>query len=748
MPKIILEKICIWTITLCTVLIFFIPFIVAPATYYPYIFPKIIVFRIIVEIGLMAWIPLMVLDKKYRPPFKHPFVFALSVFVGVLILTMITGVDMYRSFWSTQERMTGVFTMIHFYLWFLMMISIFKTYKEWKMLLLLNISLAFIVALYGFVQRSGDGRAFSFLGNPLYLAVYSMMQIFFILFVICKDCKDKKQRKFFHILLVCLLFFQVYTMFSAGSRTVFASLIIGGCMLCIPFFSFLISKKKFTPIITVGIVTLCGILFLLFANISPAGNTWIKKQFPFAIHRLFFIESYTSLGSRPEIWRMGIEGFKERPLGGWGWENFSYIFNKNYQNPTVGDGEKYFDRSHNQLIDVLSLTGIVGLISYLFLWGVLFFFLLRMIFKEQDIWGKITYATLGALFLGYFLQNLTVFDSPVSLILLYFSFGLAYFMLRKGSIQKDEKEKKREKQVFLNVPARIYVTGIVGTVAVGIVMYWGTIIPLSKSLQGMRGIAILLNQDATPESMYYFKQALDTPSFTNSEIRMELARDILSAKKNLPDQEVKDAIRFTIDELEKATYEQPLNVRNYFFLVDLYGLGGKYGVYPLFAEKAEEVAQKALKLAPNREELYRSMPQLYVTKGDFQKAEEWAKKGLDYNISKKDVHLLIATIWLQAKDFDKAFFELSEAEKNGFLITEQSNFPVYLAMNLVSGQDNKKAVDYVDRLVRETNGSPISLGAQAVVYYKTKRGEEATQIFARIQLADPGFAEQVKQYMQ
>ena len=177
MGRIIVERMCIGILVALSALAFFIPFVVTPSTYYPYIFSKIIVFRVLVEVMVMAWIPLLFLQKKYRPRFGHPFILSLSIFFGVLVLTMITGVSPYRSFWASQERMTGVFTMLHFYVWFLMMASVFQKYREWRRLILVNICVAVIVALYGFAQRSDDGRAFSYLGNPIYLATYSMMQI-------------------------------------------------------------------------------------------------------------------------------------------------------------------------------------------------------------------------------------------------------------------------------------------------------------------------------------------------------------------------------------------------------------------------------------------------------------------------------------------------------------------------------------------------------------------------------------------
>jgi O-antigen ligase/tetratricopeptide (TPR) repeat protein len=740
MQRIILEKICKYSIAACSSAILFLPLVVLMQTYYPYIFGKIALFRIFVEIGLMAWIPLFLLDKKYRPVWKHPFILALSAFMGVLILTMITGIDPYRSFWSSQERMTGVFTMLHFYVWFLMMISVFKTFKEWRRFIFLTIGISVIVSMYGLALQSGD-RYSSTLGNPIYLGVYAMIHIFLILFLVSSGRKRKIQSFF----LFCIIAFELFIMIGSGSRAAFASTLIGMSILLIPFVSLLASKKKY-GILWSGTAVLAVIFsFVLFVNISSVGNAWIKKAFTYSVHRLFLFESYTNLSARGEVWRMGIEGFKERPVFGWGWENYPNIFQKYYEQPV--EGEKYFDRSHNQIIDILALTGGVGFISYLAVWAALFWMVLKKLWKEKSVSVKFSCASFAALFLAYFVQNLSVFDTPAPLIMLYFSFGALYIFLynsQDDDAQKNIYGKKEKKQ---KPSSLVYGAGIAGVILVSGMMYRGTLLPFAKSAQAMKGISAVVSSGMiTPEGLDYFKKALEANTFINPEIRMEFARDIQQSKGAVSHEIKKEAILFAVNEMDASISEHPYEARYYFFALEMYRLAIEYD--PSFIQKAEKAVEISMKLAPKRPESYRNMAQIYLQVGDIQKSVAFAQKGIDSGVSPKDMYFFLATLYLQAKDFDKAFAELDQAEKEGFTLSEKSNFPVYLVMNLPSGQENEKAVSYVDRYVIESKNDPIALGTQAVVYFKTGRKEEAQNIFARIQTLDADFANQVRQYMQ
>ena len=70
------EKICLAIIRWASYLILFLSLLVYRGTLYPYIFGKIIFFRILVEIIFAAYIFLAVYDKRYRPNWKNLLIFS------------------------------------------------------------------------------------------------------------------------------------------------------------------------------------------------------------------------------------------------------------------------------------------------------------------------------------------------------------------------------------------------------------------------------------------------------------------------------------------------------------------------------------------------------------------------------------------------------------------------------------------------------------------------------------------------
>jgi hypothetical protein len=113
---------------------------------------------------------------------------------------------------------------------------------------------------------------------------------------------------------------------------------------------------------------------------------------------------------RSFVWPMAIKGFKERPILGWGQENFNYVFNK-YYNPLMYNQEQWFDRTHNVILDWLIASGIVGLLAYLSLY---FFAILSL--KRLNL-PVVERAVFIGLFIAYFIHNIFVFDNLISYIL-------------------------------------------------------------------------------------------------------------------------------------------------------------------------------------------------------------------------------------------------------------------------------------------------------------------------------------------
>ncbi|MDQ1282145.1 MAG: hypothetical protein QG630_496, partial [Patescibacteria group bacterium] len=185
---------------------------------FPYITGKNFAFRIVIEIAAAAWLLLMILNKEYRPK-KSFILYAYSAFVFVLLLADIFSVNPVRSFFSNFERMEGFISHAHIFLYFILLISIFKTEKAWgkykEVFFLSNIPVLFLafMQLLGlesfapmkllpslrdtihkyFYPTQGGNQLDSSLGNSTYLAIYTVFFIFlfFISFLESKWNKDK-----------------------------------------------------------------------------------------------------------------------------------------------------------------------------------------------------------------------------------------------------------------------------------------------------------------------------------------------------------------------------------------------------------------------------------------------------------------------------------------------------------------------------------------------------------------------------
>ncbi len=88
----------------------------------------------------------------------------------------------------------------------------------------------------------------------------------------------------------------------------------------------------------------------------------------------------TLLKPRLDSWKMAWNGIKERPLLGWGQENFIGIYTVN---PIPFKGEQVWtDRAHNIVIEWLINAGILGLLSYMAILGS------AVLYNTEEIYRK------------------------------------------------------------------------------------------------------------------------------------------------------------------------------------------------------------------------------------------------------------------------------------------------------------------------------------------------------------------------
>jgi len=147
------------------------------------------------------------------------------------------------------------------------------------------------------------------------------------------------------------------------------------------------------------------------------GGVYAKKHNVFA-----HLQGVDSFSTRLWTWGSAWKGFAERPLLGWGPENFPAVFDRHFDTRHFEPGkntETWFDRAHSVIFDYLAETGFLGFVVYFMIFAVLF----TQFFRERKTRARsaIEEALIVSLPVGYLVQGSALFDVfPIYLTLFIF----------------------------------------------------------------------------------------------------------------------------------------------------------------------------------------------------------------------------------------------------------------------------------------------------------------------------------------
>ena len=636
--------------------IFATPFIglyVAGSMFFPFITGKNFAFRIIVEAMLGAWVLLMFIDATYRPKFSW-ILGAAGVFLAVLTVADFTGVNPSRSLWSNYERMEGLVTHVHLFLYFIIAGSVMATENLWIWFWRTSLAGSMIVARYSFSQLIGVSvihqsatRLDATFGNSAYLAVYALFHAFLAMFLFVRDRNNSTLRWIYSVVAVV----NVAVLYYTQTRGTLLGL-VGGvflAMLLVAFFDREHPRLKRYALggLLMSILILGG--FLMFKDTKfIQGSPTLQRMASISLHD-------TTTESRFMIWKMSWEGFLERPILGWGQDNFLYVFSEHY-NPKMWDQEPWFDRSHDVFFDWLIAGGVLGLLSYLSLFGAALYYLW---FARKKHFSVLERSILTGMLAGYFIHNIFVFDNLTSYIVF---FGiLAYFHTLHG--EKTETTatptKKRKNNDVLETADLLIVSGVILALTAGTI-YFVNIRNINANIALINGIQRdgILVDDGQGGKKIALADVLDQGLFGSGETLEQLVQIAIQTT----DPRVPESIRnqfydLTASEFEKALARDPNNLRTQSFTATFYARFGKY-------ELALEHFKKAIALSPKRQSTYLDLGMMYVAKGDYADAEKVTKIGYEIEPANTDARLAYATALIYMKKSDEATALMSELKNS------------------------------------------------------------------------------------
>ena len=595
----------------------FIPLIVSSRLYFPHITGKAIAFRFLIEIAFIFYLTLIINHKKYLPNFRNPLIITVSIFFIVLTITSFTGIDWHKSFFGSSERSEGLFHLLHYYVFFIIITSIFKKRKAFKIALSIFILVALFMSVYSWLGGNWSQDAnnsmmgtlghYTFFGTFLLFSIFFLLYFFFVKFI--NDFKNLiKKIKFWQILIfLFLILFLLTSLFKSHARGAILGLGIGLLLLIIFLIlngSFFLNKyiKLSILIIIISILT-SGTLYYFGTNNYldnvPVLNKFINTSL-----------GETSIKNRILVWQIALNGIKEKPILGWGLENFPTAFTKHF-NPEIYENprsEVWFDRVHNIILDTGINSGIVGIISYISIFAAAFYLIFKKIKKDN----KLLSFYFTSFLIAYFIQNLVLFDLFSSYIGFYLLLGLINFKAY-NKVVKDLDNTQIKSSIYIKTTAILLIILNI------YLIYFNCYLPYKSN----RNIINLLEANNSDFENYFIKILEINSPFIISDSRTVFAYKIHShLVKDIPTTNFRNTVNLAINEIKKDIIKHPNNGRNYTIQGKLNREAGRYFKDMNYFIESENVFKKGLEISPYHPEYIFGLSQTYIAQGKFDQAIE------------------------------------------------------------------------------------------------------------------------------
>lgn len=357
--------------------------------------------------------------------------------------------------------------------------------------------------------------------------------------------------------------------------------------------------------------------------------------------------------------KIAVEAWHDRPLLGYGQENYKNVF-ENHFDPRMYSQEAWFDRTHNVFFDWLVAGGIIGLILYLALYLTPFY--IMWMGRGRDSFKLVEKSALSGLLVAYFIHNIFVFDNLISYILFFMI--LAYVAGRVNDENDNEtstqSKNKKHYEISYTLKTVLPITIAIALIVVIYFVNWRAFavnLGISKGLQYKQITNILASrQGDVASALSATDNVFDYITDENTFGKQEALEQYITAASELY------SIQGSGDTAAKVNDAKIKLVTNAFMKMDNYvasntlpartltiyaGALAQLGLY----DKSLIVLDKALAQTPKKQILLNFKAQLLAAQGKYNEA---------YKIAKTS-YLLDTTF----KTSENLFYSYAGQSKNG-----------------------------------------------------------------------------------
>ncbi len=357
-----------------------------------YELPKVALLRALTLLMLaahfiaLAWAPTSPdLRRWLRAPLVRPILFL----AGTLALSTLTSISPLVSLWGSYQRQQGVYLMLCFILWALLVAHHLHTPAQ-RHRLAVTVALAgSLVALTPFVEslywreNPLTWRPGGSLGNPIFLGAYLIMTVPFTLAGFTQYTSrltPRVSRFTFHASRIAAwsiaLAFQLTALLVTQSRGPWLGALVG-----LGLFGALVLWPTQRRLVLAGLgggvlgtaVLLAGLNFGLVPSSRLAQLPYVERimalQNPATGTARVRLVLWQAAGRIVTAWpQVGFDGDRLhllRPLVGYGPDTAAYVYTANYppELAHIEDPGAIWDRAHNETLDILAMQGWLGLVA-------------------------------------------------------------------------------------------------------------------------------------------------------------------------------------------------------------------------------------------------------------------------------------------------------------------------------------------------------------------------------------------------
>lgn len=574
--------------------------------------------------------------KKKTPLFRHT-ILDIPLFLFLISQTISTfiSIDITTSFFGYYSRLNGgLLSIISFtLLYWVLVVYIDKDFKR-KIINTILFS-GLLVSLFGIAEHFGidkhiwvqdvQSRVFSTLGQPNWLATYLVM---IIPLSLAKFLESEKKNSRLYFFLTTAAFY-LCLLFTKSKSGIIASIV----SLLLFFFFYLIKNKSklknsfktITPILL--LIVLSSLLInnpikdKLFSKLST------KEDQSQTTNQIVNITPSGDI--RKIVWQGSLDLWRQYPLFGTGTETFaySYYWTRPASHNLTSEWDFLYNKAHNEYLNFLATTGIVGLVAYL----LLIIFILVKTFHNKAIFTAI---------LAFLITNIAGFSVVIT--------SLFLFTLPALTLDQSKKKTKLKKDKKYLIPIVIFLSLII----------------LQKNINFFI-------------ADYYYSKAIKLDKARDYQTAYQLMNQSLNFRPNQPEYLVKSAslasklsittkeekyIYIAIENIDKAIKKSPANINFWKERAQIYyylsSLDTQYfqsainslvqiqalaptdakNLYTIaqFLESAElfdqsiPYYQKAIKLKSNYDHAYFALGEIYFNQENYDLAKENLNQALKY----------------------------------------------------------------------------------------------------------------------